>query len=231
MPAYNAERTILKAAYSCLNQTIENTELIIIDDCSTDSTRTLIEQLKTEFPDKLKLIYQEKNQRQGAARNIGVKEAAGEYILFVDSDDWIEPDTCEKFLAVLKDDDDIDEVVGDYNLVYENGEQEQINVFDSAREYLGYQNDKIHTALLMQPGYFWCKLYKKDFLKTVFPDGILFPEGVRSGMKIRHLTLWLLYRQDGLKNWITVSIIIIKIRFRLYRMSWRRLKKSMSQNI
>ena len=77
MPAYNAEKTIKRAVYSCLNQTLEDIELIIVDDCSTDSTRDLLVEIKNEYPDKVKLLFQEKNNRQGAARNRGFKEAEG----------------------------------------------------------------------------------------------------------------------------------------------------------
>ena len=90
MPAYNVEKTIKKAAYSCVNQSLKDIELIIVDDCSTDSTRDLMVEIKNEYPDKVKILFQEKNSRQGAARNKGYKEAEGKYILFVDSDDWID---------------------------------------------------------------------------------------------------------------------------------------------
>ena len=127
---------------------------------------------------KVKVFFQEKNAKQGATRNRGFKEAEGEYILFVDSDDWIERDACKKlYECAIR--DDCDEVVGDYALVYDSGEKKQVKVFDSVKDILGKQNTNSHEILLQQPGYFCCKLYKKEFLERIFPEGKLFPEFVR----------------------------------------------------
>lgn len=179
MPAYNVENTIKKAAYSCVNQSLNDTELIIVDDCSTDSTRDLMVEIKNEYPNKVKILFQEKNSRQGAARNKGFKEAGGKYVLFVDSDDWIELDACERLYEYALKKNNPDEVVGDYRLVYDNGKKKHVEVFDSVRDFLGEQNIKTHTVLLHQSGYFCCKMYKKDFLEKAFPDGLLFPENVQ----------------------------------------------------
>lgn len=179
MPAYNAEKTIKRAVYSCLNQSLEDIELIIVDDCSTDSTRDLLVEIKNEYPDKVKLLFQEKNNRQGAARNRGFKESDGEYVLFVDSDDWIELDACQKLYECASKNPAIDEVVGDYVLVYDNEKKQYIKVFDSVRDSLGKQNIETRAVLLRQSGYFWCKLYKKDFLDKAFSDSLLFPESVQ----------------------------------------------------
>ena len=179
MPAYNVEKTIKKAAYSCVNQSLKDIELIIVDDCSTDSTRDLMVEIKNEYPDKVKILFQEKNSRQGAARNKGYKEAEGKYILFVDSDDWIELGACKVLYECAMKNDYPDEVVGDYRLVYDNKRKTQINVFDSVRDFLGEQSIETHAVLLHQSGYFWCKMYKKEFLEKAFPDGLLFPESVQ----------------------------------------------------
>lgn len=150
-----------------------------MDDCSTDSTRSIIEEIKREYPSKVKAIFLKKNSRQGAARNAGFREAEGEYILFVDSDDWIELDACENLYICARDNPTADEIVGDYCLVYDSGERKQVNVFDFARAYLGSQTVNTHYELIRQLGYFWCKLYKRDFLQRTFPNGLLFPEGVQ----------------------------------------------------
>lgn len=178
MPAYNAEKTIKKAIDSCLNQSLKETELIIVDDCSTDSTRDIMIPIRNNNPDRVKILFQEKNAKQGAARNRGFREAEGEYILFVDSDDWIERDACRKlYECAIK--EECDEVVGDYALVYDTGEKKYIKVFESVRGSLGKQTINSQAKLLQQPGYFWCKLYKKEFLERIFPEGKLFPEFVR----------------------------------------------------
>ncbi|MFL2116433.1 glycosyltransferase family 2 protein [Marinilactibacillus psychrotolerans] len=87
VPTYNVERYIEESVESILNQTYPNTEIILIDDGSTDATSYLLQQ----FNDKAQIMVNPINQGQGAVRNQGINQATGDYILFVDSDDWIEP--------------------------------------------------------------------------------------------------------------------------------------------
>lgn len=93
IPMYNAENTIEKCIKSIINQSHKNIEMIIVDDGSNDSSS---EKVKI-FGDKIKYIYQT-NKGVSEARNRGIIEATGEYILFVDSDDCIEEDFVEKTL-------------------------------------------------------------------------------------------------------------------------------------
>ncbi len=83
IPAYNGSRYIQQAIESVLTQTYQNWELIIIDDGSTDNTRQIVQQ----YGDQLRYFYQE-NQGVAAARNRGILEAKGEFIAFLDQDDW-----------------------------------------------------------------------------------------------------------------------------------------------
>ncbi len=86
IPAYQAENFISKSTESALNQTFSILEVIIIDDGSTDSTKEIIERI-AEKDARVKYIYQE-NQKQGAARNKGISIAKGDYIAFLDADDY-----------------------------------------------------------------------------------------------------------------------------------------------
>lgn len=93
MPVYNTEEEYLKEAIeSVLSQTFNNLELIIIDDGSTNNAKEVIATYKDE---RIKYFYQN-NKGAGAARNNGMLKASGKYLLFVDSDDWIDLRTCEK---------------------------------------------------------------------------------------------------------------------------------------
>ncbi len=91
IPTYNREKFIAETLYSALNQEYQNFEILVVDDGSTDSTKdivlNIIEQNKTI---KIKYIYQNNSER-GAARNLGTKEANGDYITFLDSDDVLYP--------------------------------------------------------------------------------------------------------------------------------------------
>jgi len=89
VPAYNVERYIEECIDSLLNQSYKNIEIIVLDDASTDATLYLLKQ----YGNRIQLIENRSNKGQGARRNQGIKYAKGEYIYFVDSDDWIRPET------------------------------------------------------------------------------------------------------------------------------------------
>lgn len=89
---YNDYEDIEKAVFSVLNQTYTNTEIIVVDDGSNTVTKLVLKKIK---PKITKLITQE-NKGQSIARNNGIKQAKGEYILNLDSDDFFEPTFCEK---------------------------------------------------------------------------------------------------------------------------------------
>ena len=106
IPAYNTEQYIAKCLKSLISQTLKEIEIIVINDGSTDSTLEIINEFAAA-DGRIKVISQE-NKKQGAARNRGMEIAAGEYIGFVDSDDWVDPDFYEKlYNAVKKDNFDI----------------------------------------------------------------------------------------------------------------------------
>lgn len=86
IPNYNSEKHINKCLNSILEQTYKDYEIIIVDDMSTDNSVELIKEYKDE---RIKLIELDHKAYNGGTRNIGVKEAKGNYILFVDCDDWI----------------------------------------------------------------------------------------------------------------------------------------------
>ena len=101
MPSYNSEKFIAKAIESVLSQTYSNWELIIIDDCSDDSSINII-QSKAQKEQRIKIIKQKSNAGAAVARNSGIKAAKGEYIAFLDSDDlWVE-DKLEKQVKYMQ---------------------------------------------------------------------------------------------------------------------------------
>ena len=94
IPVYNTEKYINKCINSVLNQTLSNIEIIVVDDGSTDHSCEIIEQYKIK-DNRIKIIRQ-KNLYAGVARNNGLKNAIGEYVYFLDSDDFITPRCLEK---------------------------------------------------------------------------------------------------------------------------------------
>lgn len=90
VPVYNVKSYLSACLDSILNQDFSSYEVVIIDDGSTDGSGELADQYASRHPDKVRVIHQE-NQGLGGARNTGIKNAIGEYVAFVDSDDWIKP--------------------------------------------------------------------------------------------------------------------------------------------
>lgn len=97
VPVYNAETYLSECVDSILNQTIEDIECILVDDGSTDGSPAICDAYAAR-DSRVKVIHKQ-NGRAAAARNAGLRVATGDYIAFVDSDDWISPDMYEKMLA------------------------------------------------------------------------------------------------------------------------------------
>ena len=91
IPVYKVEKYIAKCIKSLLKQTFDDFECIFVDDCGGDSSIDIIKRY-AENNSQLKIVYQPENLGVGAARNRGIDESCGEYITFVDPDDWVETD-------------------------------------------------------------------------------------------------------------------------------------------
>lgn len=111
VPVYNVEDYIQKCIESILNQSFTNYELLLIDDGSKDNSIKIVEEyLQKDL--RIKLIHQE-NMGLSEARNTGIKHSKGDYILFVDSDDYLEEDSLEKISKIIKS--------SDYDIILNNG--------------------------------------------------------------------------------------------------------------
>ena len=99
IPVYNAEKYLEKCIESVVNQTLKDIEIILINDGSTDGSEEIC---KKYLSDERVIYYSKENEGLAAARQDGIERASGEYIGFVDSDDWVEPDMYEKMYAAAK---------------------------------------------------------------------------------------------------------------------------------
>ena len=93
VPVYNVEKYIDRCVRSLVMQTYENTEILLVDDGSTDNSGKLCDAYAAEYGNVT--TFHKPNGGLSDARNFGLERAAGKYVIFVDSDDWIEPD-CRK---------------------------------------------------------------------------------------------------------------------------------------
>ncbi|MEO2683100.1 glycosyltransferase family 2 protein, partial [Clostridium butyricum] len=128
VPAYNVEKYIEECLLSLVNQTYKDIEIIIINDGSTDKTKEII----IEYQEKYKNItgYNQKNNGVSVARNLGLKIAKGEYVIFVDPDDYLDSTMIEKMHDKLKMTDS-DLVICGHNVFYdENPNEFMVNLIN-----------------------------------------------------------------------------------------------------
>lgn len=182
IPVYNTEQYLRQCLDSVIAQSLKEIEIICVDDGSTDGcARILDDYVKKDF--RIMVIHQG-NSGAAAARKKGISVASGEYVGFIDSDDWVEQEMYEK-LYLLAIENDVDLVSSGYlkegnytTIQYDNVEEgiykkERIQ---SLRDNVIY-NTK--TKALGMSGSMCCKLYKADLLKKLkneMPDGMVFSE-------------------------------------------------------
>ena len=98
MPSYNTEQYIAETIQSVINQTYQNWELIIVDDCSTDNTDTVVGKIKDS---RIRYLKNEKNSGAAVSRNKALREANGRWVAFLDSDDLWKPEKLEKQISFM----------------------------------------------------------------------------------------------------------------------------------
>ncbi len=151
VPVYNSEKYISRCIKSILNQTYSDYEVLFIDDCGTDNSIKIIDRYMKSIPEKIKLLHCEKNMGSGYARDLGIKNAEGKYIIFLDSDDYISKDFLKTYINAMEL-NDADLAVGGY-IRAKNG---KFKVNKPGRE-------KINAWFYMSA----CnKMYKTSFLKN-----------------------------------------------------------------
>lgn len=104
IPVYNIEKYLRECLDSVCNQTLEEIQILVIDDGSTDGSAAICQEYAAKYPGKLEYFHKE-NGGSASARNMGLDHATGEYIGFIDSDDWVEPDMYEKMYRTAIDHD------------------------------------------------------------------------------------------------------------------------------
>ena len=166
VPVYNVEKYLEKCLDSLVNQTLKDIEIIVVNDGSPDNSQKIIDKYAKKYKN-IKAFIKE-NGGLSDARNYGLKKAAGDYIAFVDSDDYVSTDMYKKMYEKAVS-GNFDMVVCDINYVYENSEEIK-------RAYSNLKTDTTDikkTMINIYPAA-WNKIYKKKLFKT----GIEFKKGV-----------------------------------------------------
>lgn len=154
VPVYNTEKYIKKCIDSLINQTYSNIEILLVNDGTKDNSEKIIKEYKDE---RIK-YYKKENEGIGKTRNFGIDKSCGKYLMFIDSDDYISNDCCEKLISCAKKTNS-DLVVSDF--YKENGKElEYIKIIDFEESNINKDPDLI---LKINPGP--CnKLYKRDLI-------------------------------------------------------------------
>ena len=167
---------------SLVNQTIEDYEIIAVDDCSTDDSYTVLKDYESRFPDKFHAVHSDENRHQGGAKNIGMSLAKGEWIGFIDSDDWITPDFYERLIG--KGEETGADMVGcDYCLTDRHSMEIGQIVHNNKKEQTGILDEEKYKSLLIDSGSLVVKVYRREIVidhPSQFPEHIFYEDNALS---------------------------------------------------
>lgn len=174
VPVYNVEQYLERCVDSIINQTYKNLEIILVNDGSTDNSGQICDELAKK-DDRIRVIHK-KNGGVSEARNVGVKEISGEYIIFIDSDDYIDKKMFSVLYSQIKLEAADVSVCGVMN-IYENNNIPQAR---NTNEYLILNNEGFLREYLKGeriPGGIWNKLIKSSIAKSIkFPVGLIYED-------------------------------------------------------
>lgn len=155
VPVYGVEKYIDKCLNSLVKQSLKEIEIIVVNDGTKDNSQKIIDKYVKKYPDKIK-SYIKENGGQGSARNYGLKKASGEYIGYVDSDDFVEKDMYKKLYNKAKENNYDIVVCGNYN-VSEDYQNKNIDAF------INNYNTDLENIFFGKMAV-WNKIYKRDIL-------------------------------------------------------------------
>ncbi len=170
VPVYNVEKYLERCLDSLINQTLKDIEIICVNDGSKDNSANILE--KYTKKDNRIIVLNQENAGLSVARNTGMKVVKGEYIGFVDSDDWVDLDFFEKlYIAAKKYECDI--AVADF--IREHPKKKKIRLNLKKEEIFEKPEDKYLICKTYREGCVWNKIYRTDFLKKI---NLTFVEGM-----------------------------------------------------
>lgn len=174
VPVYNVEKYLDKCLSSLVHQTLEDIEIIIVNDASPDKSNIIMEQYKKKYPDKIKCIYLKENLSQGGARNKGIEVSTGEYITFVDSDDYVDITMCEQLYEKAKETGS-DIVFCDAYRIFEETNDTQHSSLVYLQQ-MGKITKEKREQLFLAESYPWAKIIHRDI---IINNELWFPEHIK----------------------------------------------------
>lgn len=178
VPVYNmaSEGKLKFCLDSLLHQSLpeKDYEVIAVDDASTDNSFEILRDYEKSYGDRFHALQSPENRRQGGAKNLGLQQAKGNWIGFIDSDDWIAPDMYVKLLK--KAEETGADVVGcDYHITYEHSMKIGRVVENNTEAQTGLLDHDKYAGLILQTGSMVVKIYLHQ---VILENGLCFPEKV-----------------------------------------------------
>lgn len=174
VPIYGVEKYIEKCAISLMEQTYMNIEYIFVNDCTKDSSIDILKRVISCYPERqpyTKILNHNCNRGLAAARNTAVDACSGDYLMHVDSDDWLVNNAVEKLIAFAEEKNSDVVLFGNYNVYRDHQEESKASYSDKTSYISGIL---LHTI----PASIWNKFYKTAFYKE---SGIRSIEGINHG--------------------------------------------------
>ena len=167
MPVYNAERYLECSVGSVIAQTFTNWELICFNDASTDGSLDVLERLAASDK-RIRIIDSRVNVKQGAGRNRAIREARGEYIVFLDADDSLRPESLSLCVGTARS-QGADMVMYDYETIPGS------EVCPLGRDAAELTGDDLRRRMILKPSPVWSAMYRRSLITD---NALYFPEGV-----------------------------------------------------
>lgn len=189
VPIYKVEKYIYRCAYSLLEQSLQDVEIIFVDDCTPDNSINILKELISHYPEKekaIKLLCHDENMGLPSARNTGLKHATGEFIFHCDSDDWLDTNALELlYNKCVSENADI--VYADWYLAYQHNNR-YMSQSSGSTDVI---SPGLHIIKLMLGGCLkfnvWNKLVKRNLYIN---NKIYFPEGYGMGEDMTMIKLF-----------------------------------------
>ncbi|HFH9836892.1 TPA: glycosyltransferase family 2 protein [Streptococcus suis] len=189
VPVYNGEKYLSQCVESILKQDYQNLEIILINDGSRDGTATICEEFKQK-DSRVRVVHKPKNEGLGAGRNTSLEIATGEYIVFVDADDWIDPNHVSDLYDLMQRTGS-DVAISNFTKYVEEegryllhiGPEDYYEAVYTPEEWFAYQYgvpNNISSCFTVP----WSKMYKKSLFETVLYPTDGFGEDDRTTWKL-----------------------------------------------
>lgn len=190
VPFYNmaADGKLKFCMDSLVGQTVTDYEILAVDDCSSDETYELLREYERKYPGRVRALRTSENRKQGGARNLGIEQAVGEWIGFMDGDDWAAPDMYEKLLE--KAGETGADVVGcDLHETHVHSMEIGRIVNANTMDQTGPLDKEKYKKLMLNPCSMVIKIYKKaviDSYRLRFPEGIFYEDNCAGPVWMLH---------------------------------------------